>query len=167
MNGLVVTRDQLKRVFKDQDAVIVFERLIRLVNDLGQAGSPLRVTGALTSSAAGTAVILLDDSIVGINRKVYLFGIMLKVDGATSWADGTATIVKIQDTNGTPVVGVTIAKAALVGNAVLTLASSGVTIGDAVSEGIGFTVGKGISIVGDANFASGSDIKVTLFGFME
>lgn len=130
-----------------------------------EAGIPFRKTATLTSAAAGTAVHVLTDADVG-SKTAYLMGAILKVDGTTAWTDSTGTIVKVQDTNGTPVVGLTYAKAQLTGNAVLVLGSTGVTIGDAVAEGTGFTAAKGLDIIADANFAAGDNIKITVFGYM-
>lgn len=130
-----------------------------------EAGIPFRKTATLTSAAAGTAVHVLTDADVG-SKTAYLLGAILKVDGSTAWTDSAATIVKIQDTNDTPVVGLTYAKAQLTGNAVLVLGSTGVTIEDAVAEGTGFTAAKGLDIIADANFAAGDNIKITVFGYM-
>ena len=118
-----------------------------------------------TAATAGTAVHILTDAEVG-SKKAYVTGAILKVDGATAWTDSTGTVVTVQDTNGSPVVGLTYAKAQLTGNAVLVLGSTGVTIGDAVSDGSGFTAAKGLDIIADSNFDAGSDIKVTVFGFI-
>ena len=130
-----------------------------------KAGIPFRKTATLTAADAGTAVHVLTDADVG-SKTAYLLGAILKVDGPTAWTDDNAAIVKIQDTNGTPVVGLTYAKAELKGNAVLVLGSAGVTIGDAVADGTGFTAAKGLDIIADANFAAGDNIKVTIYGYM-
>ena len=129
------------------------------------AGIPFYQTATLTAAGAGTAVHILTDAEVG-SKKAYVTGAILKVDGATAWTDSTGTIVKVQDTNGAPVVGLTYAKAQLTGNAILVLGSTGVTIGDAVAEGSGFTAAKGLDIIADANFAAGDSIKITVFGFI-
>ena len=128
-----------------------------------KSGVWFKRTATLTSSAAGTAVHVLTDADVG-SKTAYLMGAILKVDGATAWTDNTATVVKIQDTNGT--VGLTYAKANLQGNAVLVLGSTGVTIGNAVADGTGFTAAKGLDIIADANFTAGDNIKITIFGYM-
>ncbi|OPZ40140.1 MAG: hypothetical protein BWY95_02765 [Bacteroidetes bacterium ADurb.BinA104] len=130
-----------------------------------KSGVWFKRTATLTSAAAGTAVHVLTDADVG-SKTAYIMGAILKVDGATAWTDDNAAIVKIQDTNGTPVVGLTYAKAQLTGNAVLVLGSTGVTIGDAVAEGSGFTAAKGLDIIADANFAAGDNIKITIFGYL-
>jgi len=130
-----------------------------------ESGIPFRKTATLTSAATGTAVHVLTDADVG-SKTAYPLGAILKVDGETAWTDSTGTIVKIQDTDDIPVVGLTYAKAQLTGNAVLVPGMTGVTIGDPIAEGAGFTATKGISVVADSNFDAGSDIKVTIFGYL-
>jgi len=130
-----------------------------------KSGVWFKRTATLTSAAAGTAVHVLTDADVG-SKTAYIMGAILKVDGNTDWTDTTAAIVKIQDTNGTPVVGLTYDKGELKGNAVLVLGSTGVTIGDAVAKGTGFTATKGLDIIADANFAAGDNINITIFGYL-
>lgn len=130
-----------------------------------KSGVWFKRTATLTSAAAGTAVHVLTAADVG-TKTAYIMGAILKVDGATAWTDSTGTIVKIQDTADTPVVGLTYAKAQLTGNAVLVPGMTGVTIGDPVAEGSGFTAAKGLDIIADANFAAGDNIKITIFGYL-
>jgi hypothetical protein len=129
------------------------------------AGRPFIKTATLTAAAAATPVDILTELQVGTGT-VHITGIVLNVNGGTAWADATATIVTIQDTAGTPVVGITAAKAQLTGNAVLGFFSTGITLGDAIIDGTGFTAEKGLQIAGDANFGAGSDIIVTVSGFV-
>lgn len=128
------------------------------------AGQPFRKTVTLTSAAAGTAVHILTDANVGAGRKVYINQMLLDVAGATAWTDATATIVKVQDTSA--VVGGTYAKAQLTGNAFFDLTTTGLTLAAPIKDGTGFTTAKGIDIIADANFAAGSDIKLTVTGYI-
>ncbi|SRR6266487_4951230 len=130
------------------------------------AGRPFRVTGTLTAAAAATAIHVLLDATVGTGKKAYLTHMILNVNGATAWTDATATLVKVQDTNGTPLIGPTVPKALLIANANIGLTSISVTLGNAVARGTGFTTAKGLDIIADANFAAGSDIYVTLVGYI-
>lgn len=130
-----------------------------------ESGIWFKRTATLTAAAAGTAVNVLTAADVG-SKTAYVMGAFLKVDGATAWTDSTGTVVKIQDTAASPVTGITYAKAQLTGNAILTFSSTGVTIGDPVAEGTGFTATKGLDIIADSNFDAGSDIKVTVFGYL-
>lgn len=74
--------------------------------------------------------------------------------------------MKLQDTAGSPVTLLSVAKAQLTGNAVLGALSTGVTLGTLIKTGAGATSEKGLSIAADAVFAAGSDIKITVFGFI-
>lgn len=117
------------------------------------------VTGTLTSAAAGTAVVLITDAQVGSGRKVYVRNFRAKVDGGTNWA--TTATVKIQDTNGTPVDFVTMAVAALTGNAFVGPHTANITAEAAFAKNSGGTAGKGLQIKGDAN-GTGSNLVVTV-----
>lgn len=157
-----IKRSQLQTVFKeDEDAIRAFEALFENANAM-YSMRPFKKTVTFSAASAGTAVTVVDG--VNQNETVYVYGMILKVDGATAWTDATGTIVKIQDSNS--VIGVTIPKALLVGNAVLYLHSASVVVGDAITEGSGFTMGSNVNIVADDDFTAGSDIKCTLFGFI-
>jgi len=136
------------------------------VKDTIQTGAWFKRTATLTAAAAATAVNILTAADVG-TKSAYVMGAFVKVNGATAWTDTTATVVKIQDTADTPVVGATVAKAGLTANACLTFGSSNVTLGDSVALGSGFTAAKGVDVVADAVFAAGSDLVVTIFGYIE
>ncbi len=123
--------------------------------------------GTLTAAAAATPVAVIPAAQVPAGKKFYLLGFLLSVGGTTAWTDATATVVKLQDSNGTPVVAASIAKAQLTSQAQLGMLSTGVTLGTEVRTGVGLTAAKGLNIVGDAVFAAGSDITVTAFGVIK
>ena len=141
------------------------------INDQAVTAAKLAVvpfvrTAQLTAAAAGTPVEVLANADVGNGRSAVVFDMILNVGGGTAWTDATATVVKLQDKAGSPVALATVAKAQLTGNAVLGILSTGVTLAAPIKEGTGTTDGKGIDIVGDANFAAGSTINVTVIGFI-
>jgi len=127
------------------------------------AGKPFRLSAQLTSAAAATPVHVVPAASVGTAEKIYIEKVFLKVGGATAWTDVTATKVQLQDTNGSPVVGMTWLKALLLGNAVNSDANAS-TLGAAVVDGL--TAAKGLDFVADANFAAGSTITIIVFGFI-
>lgn len=130
------------------------------------AGKPFRKVATLTSALATTPVDILTDAEVGAGKKAYITSFLAVVNGAVAW-EGDGTIVTVQDTNGTAVVGITMAKAQLTSAALLDLLATGVTLGDAVALGTGFTAAKGLVIVADDAFGTGgSDIVVTVCGFI-
>jgi hypothetical protein len=130
----------------------------------GAGGVAFRKTVTLAPAAAATGTVILADTDVGASHTVFITDILVNVGGATAWTDVTATIVKIQDTSA--VVGVTIAKAGLTANAALFKNTANVTLGAPILTGVGFTLGKGIKVVGDALFSAGSTLNVTVVGFL-
>lgn len=131
------------------------------------AGIPFHSVVALTAAAADTPVEILAAADVGAGKSAYITEILVNVGGSTAWTDSTATIVTIQDTNTSAVVGATLAKAQLTANASLGLLSAGVTLGAAIKSGTGFTAAKGLVVVADAVFAAGSTLAVTVAGFVK
>lgn len=127
------------------------------------AGTPFRLSQTLTAAAAATPVHIVPVASIGASQKVYVEKVFLKVGGATAWTDVTATKIQLQDTAGTPIVGMTFLKALLLGNAVISDALAS-TLGTALVDG--FTAGKGLDLVADANFAAGSTITITVFGYI-
>ena len=90
------------------------------------------------------------------SKKAYITGLLVTVNGATAWTDITATVVKIQDTAGSPLVGATVSKTQLTGNAILGKLSTGVVLGAYISLGTGFTTNKGIDVSAFLGRAAGS-----------
>jgi len=130
------------------------------------SGRPFRSTVTLTAATGATPVTVLAAASVMAAEKVYITDLLLTVNGATAWTDATATIVTIKDTAASPVTAITAAKAQLTGNAKLGLLSTGITLANNVALGTGMTAGKGLTISSDANFGAGSDIVVTVCGFL-
>lgn len=165
---------QLKTV-KDSGGVIVFTKFEKaeivatdvatlqavVVANAALGGRFFKKTATLESASAATPVHLLTDAEVGSGKKAYVSKIYFSVDGNTKWEDtGNVTL---QDTAGTPVVGATVAVDGLAANATFDEGDTNVTLGEAIADGDGFTAGKGLDIVGNAN-GTGSDLIVTVFG---
>lgn len=130
----------------------------------GNGSQAFSVSGTLTSAAAGTAVHLIADALVGAAKKCYIAGFRAKVNGATPWA--TTATVSIQDTAGSPVSFVDIAVAAMTANALIIEPSSNITLNDPFILGTGGTAAKGIDVKGNAN-GTGSDLVVTIWGVIK
>ena len=128
-------------------------------------GIPFRKTVKLTSAEATTPVVIIADDDVGDGKCVYINSLYANVNGNDQWA-GDGAVVTVQDTATTPVAAITFAKAQLLANAQLMFGSTGVTLGDGIKDGTGMTEAKGITIVADGAFASGSDLIVTITGFI-
>lgn len=127
-------------------------------------GIPFFAKATLTAAAAGTPVHVIPAANVPAGKKIHIIDIVLNVSDSTAWTDSTATLVKLQDTADTPIVAASYAKAGLTANAVLGKIGTNITPGVDIQTGVGLTADKGLDIVGDAIFAAGSDIKVSVFG---
>jgi hypothetical protein len=130
------------------------------------AGKPFRKTVTLTSAAGATPVHVLTAAEVGAGNKVFIDDFDISVNGTVAWTDTTGTVVNIQDTADTPVVAAAIAKAQLTSQAQLGKHSTGVTLGTAIRTGVGLTAAKGLDVAADHNFAAGSDMTITIVGFI-
>lgn len=139
------------------------QRMIDLETSLNRA-EPFSVTATITSAAAATAVSLIADSAVPTGKKCYVTGFIGRVNGTTVWA--TTATVKIQDTNSSAVDFVTMAVAALTSQARVYPGTANVTTENAMANGTGGTVNKGLQLKGDAN-GTGSDLIVTVTGFFK
>jgi len=128
-------------------------------------GIPFRKTVTLKSADATTAVEIIADTAVGTGKCVYITGFYANVNGSDAWA-GAGNNVTIADTAASPVAAITFAKAQLTTNAQLMFGSTGVTLGDGIKDGTGMTATKGLTIVGDGAFTAGSDLIVTITGFI-
>lgn len=98
-------------------------------------------------------------------KTIVVTGFSVLVDGATAWADTTATKITIQDTATSPIAVAEVAKAGLTANAILGPCTTNVTLKSGFSKGK-LTLSKGLVVKPDAEFASGSDLKVTVWGFL-
>jgi hypothetical protein len=97
-------------------------------------------------------------------KSAYLMGWHAKVNGATAWA--TTATVSIKDTSGLSTPFITMAVAALTGNAFVADGSANITQNDAYALNQGSTADKGLVIVGDAN-GTGSNVVVTIYGVIK
>ena len=141
------------------------ETVVEEITEL--AGRPFRKTVTLQAASAGTPLEVVAAGEVTGTKKVYITDFLFSVGGSTAWTDGVATVVKLQDSAASPVVAATIAKAQLTANAQLGKHSTGVTLGTPIRTGVGLTAAKGLNVAADANFAAGSDLSVTVVGFIQ
>ena len=129
-------------------------------------GIPFRKTVTLTSAAATAPVSIIADAAVGTGKCVYITGFYANVSGAEAW-DGDGNNVIIADTASPAIAAITLAKATALGASAQSMfGSNGVTLGDGIKDGTGMTEAKGLEIVGDGAFTDGSDLIVTITGFI-
>ena len=128
-------------------------------------GVPFRKTVTLKAAAAETPVSIIADAAVGTGKSVYITSMYANVNGAVAWS-GTGNNVIVRDRAGTPVAGITLPDSILTADAQLMFGSTGVVLGDGIKDGTGMTTAEGIEIVGDGAFSAGSDLIVTIVGFI-
>lgn len=157
--GGVIAFNKFERAEIVSSDVATLESVVTANAALG--GRFFKKTATLTSAAAATPVHLLTDAEVGAGKKAYVSKVYMSVDGAVNW--GTTATVTLQDTAGSPVVGLTAAVAGLTANAMIDEGDSNVTLAAPIADGAGFTTAKGLDIAGNAN-GTGSDLIVTVFG---
>ena len=143
----VITFNKFERAEIVSSDVATLEAVVTANAALG--GRFFKKTATLTSAAAATPVHLLTDAEVGAGKKAYVSKVFLSVDGAVNW--GTTATVTLQDTAGSPVVGLTAAVAGLTANAMIDEGNSNVTLAAPIADGAGFTTAKGLDIAGNAN----------------
>jgi len=119
---------------------------------------PFHASGTLVSSTAATPVILLPT--VPSNKKLYIEGITVYVNGATTWA--TVANVTIQDTTGTDLLRIPVAS--LTPGAYLNITDT--VPQPPVVNDAGGALGAGVQIRADVN-GTGSDIKVVIHGVIK
>jgi hypothetical protein len=124
-------------------------------------------TAILKSDAADVAVELLGNDQVGEGKKAYITDIIVKVNGGTAWSGGSFTKLLIQDKNSSPVNFAEIAVAGLTANAVIVKPDGNLTLANAIALALGGTAWKGVEIVGDDAAGAGSDLHVTVTGYIK
>ena len=128
-------------------------------------GIPFRKTVTLKAADATTPVSIIADAAVGTGKCVYITGFYANVDGGTDWS-GTGDNVIVRDRASSPVSAITLPDSILKGNAQLMFGSTDVDLGDGIKDGTGMTTATGLEIVGDDVFSDGSDLIVTITGFI-
>ncbi len=153
-----------KAVLSDLDARVT---AVEAVTDglAEDPGIPFRKTVTLKAADAETPVSIIADAEVGDGKCVYITGFYGNVNGTDAWV-GDGNNVIIRDTADTPVAAITLPDSVLTANAQLGLLSPGVVLGDGIKDGTGMTSGNGLVIVGDGAFSAGSDLIVTITGFI-
>lgn len=133
-----------------------------VVTDLtARGGKPFTKVAVLTAALATTPVDILTSAEVGAGKKAIITDFDLSVGGTGIWA-GTGTVVIVRDKNSSPVTQISCAKAQLGANAQLGKHSTGVTLAAGVRAGTGATAAKGLELVADGTFETGSPSDITV-----
>lgn len=122
-------------------------------------------TKTISASAAGTAVIFIENADIPSGKKIYLSGFFLRNNGS-AWSSTGALV--IQDNNGTPVKFITIPAAALTANTNVWAFKTGISLTeeDAFIYGTGGTIDTGLQIKAGSN-GTGGDVTCTVFGIIQ
>lgn len=133
-----------------------------------------RKTVTLPRASAAVPVEIISDAQVGPNRRVYVMLWYMHVDGATGWTSATDQFVYLIG-NGVDVGGSTTGDATWFvrhrhdgfgAQAIQTLGSGNSIIGKPLIAGGGTPEGRGLRVFSSTNPAAGSDVKVTVQGFI-
>ena len=131
------------------------------------AGKPFKSTVVFTTTTCRTAQVIVDDSEVSAGAEVYITDIMLKVNGSTTWTAypmGSLANIIISDHASTPLV--TISSHGFTANALNGFYSSSFTLNSQVTLQSGTTNQVGISAVANSSASAGSDMYLTVQGFI-
>jgi len=171
----------LDRLSPDGQRALLGQELMRLgkaLEELEESVTTLKSTKAggqeffsktirLPALTAGTRVHSFSEADIPEGKKIYPLGFFLLLDGETAWTGGTGTKVYIAD-SGIDLIyrfaGI-LATQLIPGN-YIGPASEGVTLEAELGMSLGCRTGKGIDVMADGDFAEGSDLVVTVYGYM-
>jgi len=124
-------------------------------------------TASISATVAGTRIHLLAEADLPEGKKAFPLGFFMILNGEVSWTGGTGTAIYIAD-SGTDLIYrlAAIEAAQLVAGNYLCPDSDGVTLEAECGMNLGCRTGKGIDVLADADFGAGSDLVVTVYGYM-
>lgn len=124
-------------------------------------------TATLKAAEAGTRVALLPEAELAAGERAYPVGFFMVLAGEEAWSGGTGTRIFLAD-SGTDLIYrfASIAASALVPGNFITPSAEGVTLEAEFGLALGGRLGKGIDILADGNFEAGSDLSVTVYGYI-
>ncbi len=124
-------------------------------------------TATLEATGAGTRVRLLASEEIPAGKRAHPLGFQLLLSGETAWGGGTGASVMLVDTGTDEIYRfASIAASRLQPGAFLGPGSEGVTLDAEFGMNLGARAGKGIDVMADGDFAEGSDLCVTVFGYL-
>jgi hypothetical protein len=124
-------------------------------------------TAAINPQNAATRTALLTEDELAAGQKAYPMGFFLALAGETPWSGGTGRRLYLAD-SGTDLIYrfAEIDPCVVLAGSYLGPDSDGVTLTAEYTRGLGGRAGKGIDILADGPFAEGSDITVTVYGYL-
>jgi len=124
-------------------------------------------TATLKAAEAGTRVALLPEAELAAGERAYPVGFFMVLAGEEAWSGGTGTRIFLAD-SGTDLIYrfASIAASALVPGNFITPSAEGVTLEAEFGLALGGRVGKGIDVLADGDFETGSELSVTVYGYI-
>lgn len=172
----------LDRMNPDSQSSLLGQEFIRLWNaleileakvaaiQLEESGGKEFFSGTARISAitANTRVHVIPEIEIPQGKNLRPLGFIMLLDGETAWSGETGTALYIADSGIDSIYRFASIPANLMsaGN-FITAHMEGVTLEAEFGMVIGCREGKGIDVLADGNFASGSDCVVTVYGYME
>jgi len=124
-------------------------------------------TATLRSAEAGARVAVLPEDELSTDQRAYPLGFFMVLAGEVAWTGGTGSRVFLADSGEDLVYRfASIAASALVPGNFITPSAEGVTLEAEFGLALGGRLGKGIDILADGNFEVGSDLSVTIYGYI-
>lgn len=124
-------------------------------------------TATLRSAEAGARVAVLPEDELSTDQRAYPLGFFMVLAGEVAWIGGTGSRIFLADSGEDLVYRfASIAASALVPGSFISPSSEGVTLEAEFGLAVGGRLGKGIDILADGNFSSGSDLSVTIYGYI-
>lgn len=164
--------DEILRLGREQTGILA--TLGELISNLEELGA--RVAGeqkyfartaTLISTIAGTRVPLLAPEAIPAGKRAHPLGFHILLSGEAAWTGGTGTAVMLVDSGRDEIYRfASIAAPQLQPGAFLDPGSEGVTLDAEFGMNLGARAGNGIDVMADGDFAEGSNLSVTVFGYL-
>lgn len=124
-------------------------------------------TATINPQNATTRVHLLVEEDIETQQKAYPMGFFLALAGEEAWNGGMGTRLYLADSGSDLIYRFAeIDPRVILPGSYLGPDSDGVTLTAEYTRGLGGRAGKGIDILADGPFAEGSDLSVTVYGYL-
>lgn len=172
----------LDRMSPDSQSTLLGQELLRLWESLENIEASVNIlksaeaggqeffskTARLSALVASTRVHVLAEADIPDGKTIHPLGFFILLDGEVAWTGGSGTTVYIADSGVDLIYRFAAIQATqLVAGNYISPTAEGVTLEAEFGMSLGCRAGKGIDVLADDNFASGSDLVVTVYGYME
>ena len=121
----------------------------------------------LSAATASNRMVLLQPEDIPTGKKAYPMGFKLLLGGETAWTGGTGTYVMLADSGIDAIYRfAAVAASVLLPGNYLFPGSEGVTLDAEFGMNLGARAGNGIDVMADGDFTQGSDLTVTIWGYL-